>query len=47
MMYLGLLMDLEDLGAESKAMILDGEEGKGVVLSRLKSIGQVPFDGNI
>lgn len=47
MVYLGLLMDLKDSGAESKPWISDSEEGKGVVLSRLKSIGQVPFDGNI
>lgn len=40
-------MDLKDSGAESKPWISDSEEGKGVVLSRLKSIGQVPFDGNI
>lgn len=40
-------MDLKDSGAESKPWISNGEEGKGVVLSRLKSIGQVLFDGNI
>lgn len=37
MMYLGLLMDLKDSGAESKPWISDGEEGyKGCCFEQVK-----------